>query len=348
MRTVKNYLSGLFCLILFSCEKDPLAQIGKANINPIITKDPTNILPNSALVGLSVQDEGGEALAASGLIYAKGKTMPTEIDQVILFNSPVLTSTNFTLKDLIPGNTYYFKSFATTRTGKTYYGNIKSIPTPNYSSAYTNGMVAYYPLNNEGVDYSNSNNTLGYPISLQSNSSRNGSPKSAFNFNGVNTAMFRSSPNSFPNRRNAYSLIFWFKPNNLSEATIIGFGTGGGPSNKSTYFKINNKGQGSIYHWDNDWDSSFGFNTNYWYFACITYDGNFETIHLREYQTSRSYYVTEKYLPTIDIESSLISIGARVTNPSGNAAQFFNGSIDDVRIFNRKLNQSEIDYWYNN
>ncbi len=347
MRTLNKYLLVFICVISLSCEKDPLAPIGKGNINTLNTNDPINITPTSAVVGLSVQDEGGEALGGSGLYYALGNSMPTANDNIAT-GSTALGSTSITLRDLIPGKAYFVKSYATTRSGKTYYGNVKSFSTTPHASNYTNGMIAYYPLNNDATDYSNTNNSLSFLNYLQPANSRNGSTKSAYYFNGGNSTLYRSTPNTFSKGRSPYSIIFWFKPTVTTSGTIIGYGTGGGQNFASTYFKLNNSGGCSIYHWNYDWDISYSFNPNYWYFACITYDGTTELAYIKEYGTTRDWSIKGVTATAININPLYLSIGSRVTNSTGSATEFFNGSVDDVRIFNRQISSSEIGYWYSN
>jgi hypothetical protein len=348
MKTIIKFLFLFIALISISCEKDPIAPIGKGNINSISTNDPINISANSAVVGLNINNQGGEAIGTSGLHYALGNSNPNANDYTAI-GSTSFGSTSLTLRDLIPGKTYFVKSYATTRSGKTYFGNLKSFNTSNHPSNFINGMVAYYPLNNDGIDHSNSNNSLSFLNFLQPVSSRFGSIKSAYLFNGANSTMYKNLPNGFSRGKNTYSIAFWFKPTVTTSGTIVGYGTGGGQNFASTYFKLNNFGGCSIYHWNYDWDIPFPFNPNFWYFVCITFDGNTERVYLKEFGTTRNWAIWSVTAPLINVNPLFISLGSRVANATGSASEFFNGSIDDVRIFNRQLSQSEIiDYWYNN
>lgn len=347
MKTLIKFLFLFIAILSFSCEKDPIAPIGKGNINSINTNDPSNVTFNSALVGLNINNDGGEAIGNSGLHYALGNSMPNANDYTAT-GSTAFGSTSLTVRDLIPGRTYFVKSYATTRSGKTYFGNVKSFTTANHASNLSNGTIAYYPLNNDGTDYNNSNNSLSLLNFLQPVSSRNGTQKSAYYFNGGNSTMYKNIPNSFPRGRNPYSILFWFKPTVTTSGTIIGFGTGGGTNLGSVYFKLNNIGGCTIYHWNYDANFPYTFNPNLWYFACITFDGTNEVLWIKEFGTSRDWVGWQFQAAAININPLLFSIGSRVVNSSGAATEFFNGSIDDVRIFNRALNSNEIGYWYSN
>jgi hypothetical protein len=345
MRTRTNYIFILLCMILFSCEKDPIAPVGKGNINTLSTNDVFQVSVTTALAGLTVRDEGGEALGASGLHYGLGIAVPS-VDDFTAIGSTALGSTNITLRDLVPGRNYFVRSFATTRSGKTYYGNVKSFTTANHPANFTNEMVAYYALNNGGIDYSNSNNSLSFLNFIQAVPSRNGSSKSALYFNGSNSTIYKSSLNRFPRGRSPFSLTFWFKPTVTNTGTILGYGTGGGENSGSVYFKLN-PGGCTIYHWNNDRSFSYTFNPNNWYFATITYDGFTELLYIRE--LGSNFYSNWQFPTTsININPLYLSIGSRVTNAGGNATEFFNGSVDDVRVFNRAISFSELNYWYSN
>jgi hypothetical protein len=347
MKTIKTYIFLFIALLCFSCEKDPIAPIGKGNINSISTNDPVNITPNSAVVGLNIVNQGGEAIGNSGLNFALGNSSPTANDNSAI-GSTAFGSTSLTLRDLIPGRTYFVKSFATTRSGKMYFGNLKSFTTSNHASNLTNGTLAYFPLNGDGVDYNNTNNSLSFLNFLQPVASRNGTLKSAYFFNGSNSTMYKGAPNGFPRGRNPYSLTFWFKPTVTTSGTIIGFGTGGGVNLGSVYFKLNNFGGCTIYHWNFDVNFPYSFNPNLWYFAAITFDGTNEILWLKEFGTSRDWVGWQFQATAININPLHFSVGSRVVNSSGAAVEYFNGSIDDVRVFNRALNSTEIGYWYSN
>ena len=123
MKTIKTYIYLFILITCFSCEKDPIVPVGKGNINSISTNDPVNITPTSAVVGLNILDQGGEAIGNSGLNFALGNSSPTANDNSAI-GSTAFGSTSLTLRDLIPGRTYFVKSFATTRSGKMYFGNL--------------------------------------------------------------------------------------------------------------------------------------------------------------------------------------------------------------------------------
>lgn len=347
MKTLIKFLFLFIALISISCEKDPIAPIGKGNINSISTNNATDIRPTSAVVGLNILNQGGEAIGSSGLYFGLGNSSPTANDNSAI-GSTAFGSTSLTLRDLIPGRTYFAKSFATTRSGKTYFGNITSFTTSNHATNLTSGSLAYYPLNNDAVDYINTINSLSTLNFLQPVASRNGTLKSAYFFNGNNSTMYKNLPNGFPQGRNPYSITFWFRPTVTTSGTIIGFGTGGGTNLGSVYFKLNNIGGCTIYHWNYDANFPYTFNPNLWYFASITFDGTNEVLWIKEFGTSRDWVGWQFQAAAININPLLFSIGSRVVNSTGAATEFFNGSVDDVRIFNRALNSNEIGYWYSN
>jgi prepilin-type N-terminal cleavage/methylation domain-containing protein len=81
---------------------------------------------------------------------------------------------------------------------------------------------------------------------------------------------------------------------------------------------------------------------NGWHFVAVTWDGNAQNYYI-DGQLSQSYSLTNK--GSITSGSGCLRIGAR--NGCGTATSFFNGQIDDVRIYNRALSAQEIQDLYN-
>ena len=83
--------------------------------------------------------------------------------------------------------------------------------------------------------------------------------------------------------------------------------------------------------------SSYTLNTNIWYHLLYTYDGQDMKIYV-----DKDLKGTWHYPGTIIPQTQPIYIGW-----AGYSKQFFNGVIDDARVFNRALNSAEIETVYN-
>lgn len=94
----------------------------------------------------------------------------------------------------------------------------------------------------------------------------------------------------------------------------------------------------NIGHYANDWTTGVGFKYNDWQFIAYTYNGTHETVSNGTYSetTARSF--------TIDPDEK-IQIGYWSAAGTGN--YWFNGLIDEVRVYNRALSAGEIQEIYN-
>jgi len=63
---------------------------------------------------------------------------------------------------------------------------------------------------------------------------------------------------------------------------------------------------------------------------------------------SRRSYDKIKYMPTDAVNTALLSIGAKDTYVQTTGLDFTHGTIDEVRIYNRKLSASELTSIRNN
>jgi len=81
---------------------------------------------------------------------------------------------------------------------------------------------------------------------------------------------------------------------------------------------------------------------NGWHFVVVTWDGSNQNYYI-DGQLLQTYSLTNK--GNITSGTGCLRIGAR--NGCGSATSFFNGLIDDVRIYNRALSASEIADLYN-
>jgi len=104
-------------------------------------------------------------------------------------------------------------------------------------------------------------------------------------------------------------------------------------------FDIKDGGQ---WRWDtsNDYAPPGGFQLGQWYFVAGTYDGSVIKLYL-----NGDYVAHTDYTGDIDATAKNLYIGANTTTPP---THFFDGLIDEVRIYNRALSKNEIKMLYYN
>jgi hypothetical protein len=149
-------------------------------------------------------------------------------------------------------------------------------------------------------------------------------------FNGVNQYVSMTNLGALPSGTAARTICGWAKPNSVSGgySWIAAFGSPG--TSQAMFIGMNGNtlvggGYGDDLNVGNFWGTST------WHFIALTYDG--ATANL--YADGNLVASSPK---TWNLAPSHCYIGEQVNN----ASEYFNGSIDDIRIYNRALSASEI------
>ena len=204
------------------------------------------------------------------------------------------------------------------------------------------GLVAYYPFNGNVNDVSgNSHNGTITGATLTTD--RFGSPNSAYSLNGTNN--YISAPySSSLSLTNALTLVAWVKlTNSANDQKIIGKATYD-PSWGYVLGVINSKLYPEI--WDvngTDFKATEGFiPSNMWTQICVTWTTGGRVIG---YINGSEVFNKAASTASISTTTSDLIFGTVPWGP-GSGVQSVAGSIDDIRIYNRALNASEIDTLY--
>lgn len=192
----------------------------------------------------------------------------------------------------------------------------------------TNGLVAYYPLNGNANDAIGTNH--GTVNGAVSTTNRFGSASSAYSFNGSSS---RINFSSLPLTQVAnWTLSAWVKPANFTQ---IGIAAQVGFDNDNT-----GDGYGFGFFGTSRWYGHFSglttldsgqslTNLNQWYHMVMLRDASVTRFFINGTQTVNTFTTTPR-TPTDFI------IG------SENGVRFFNGLIDEVRVYNRALSANEV------
>jgi len=199
------------------------------------------------------------------------------------------------------------------------------------------GLVAYYPFSGNANDESgNGNNGTVYGASLTND--RNGKSNSAYSFDGNNDYIdlgYGIQPDKFTlsawiyiEKSSAYQTIIT-KLENVSQDYYKNF---------ELRINSNNKLFCCIPSGNRAWESFESqklVNTHVWTFVTITYDGSTAKMYINGYKNA-SFYGKYAYSNTKTV------IGCRKVQHQN----FFNGKIDNIRIYNRAINEAEIQALY--
>lgn len=216
-----------------------------------------------------------------------------------------------------------------------------------------NGLKAHYQFNGNANDNSgNGNNGVVSGATLTSD--RFGNANSAYLFNGINNKITLTNANlSLPD---SFSVSSWVSINNLSpsnyDAPIISQwnGTTSGTRKFAVGYRRINTQIGMSLYLCNASNTQFDYypinwnpQVSTWYhFVTIFKPG----VYVKTYVNGVLHYSSTTSIPAIltTPTNPQIEIGHMVAS-LGN--YWFNGSIDDIRIYDRILNQTEISTLYN-
>ncbi|MHC1703733.1 MAG: FISUMP domain-containing protein [Tenuifilaceae bacterium] len=210
-----------------------------------------------------------------------------------------------------------------------------------------NGLVAYYPFNSNTNDESgNGNNGTNNGATLTSD--RFGNASSAYLFDGVDDHI-KGSATNFPIGERTVSI--WFKANDVNSQPTI-FGYGGGTCGTSWFQGLNHSNMGGYMV-----TSHCGTNS-------LNYVYNSDPINKwTQWVITTSNSGTKMYVDGVLILSDPLFISNTVAyltdfaigvgvDPNGVAPYidgnmgYFDGYLDDIRIYNRALSSTEIDALY--
>ena len=197
----------------------------------------------------------------------------------------------------------------------------------------TNGLVAYYPFDGNADDAAGTNNGTVTGATLTAD--RFGHLNTAFSFNGINN---RIDFNKSPLTNVAYwTVSAWIKPANFTQQSVavqVGFdnaSTGNGYGLGFVGYLYSSNLVGILSGVGTGWiDSGRASPSTYqWQHVVMLRDATTTKFFIDGIQTP-STYTTAPKTPTD------FTIGSQ------NGLRYFNGLIDDVRIYNRALTPSEV------
>lgn len=205
----------------------------------------------------------------------------------------------------------------------------------NATTLIENGLVAYWPLNNDTDDYwgGNDGTAQGDPILTT------GKVGGSYDFDGSNDKVDIGSQ-TFDNR---WSASAWIKtPKTGVDQYVIGrrasdsdrhFLWGLYSVDNTLFFAMYNGGSGH----DGTIFSSIVINPNQWYHITVVVNETSVKQYINGVQNSSGTWTNN---PASETQDTII--GGRSQNDYG----VFNGSIDEVMIFNRSLSAEEIEQLY--
>jgi hypothetical protein len=297
------------------------------------------ITASTATVGGEITKTGGTAITDRGVVWGTATNPTINLPTKQSFGSGSGTFSG-TISGLEKLTTYYLRSYATNSAG-TVYGNETSFTTLDVD--ITTGLVAFYPFNGNANDESgNGNNGTVYGATLATD--RFGKGNSAYNFDG-NSQYISVVSNNLP--KNDRTISAWINiPNSTYIGMLMGYG-GDGNCGTSYFIGINHRGTNQLmvsgHCANNETQADYFPPSNQWVnVICISSTSGTKIFVNGILVGSSTAFFTNTIGSNLFIGSSIDFSG---TNPyeDSNGLRWL-GKIDDFRIYNRALTESEITY----
>ncbi len=225
-------------------------------------------------------------------------------------------------------------------------GKTSSTPDTIVVTAISNGLVAYYPFSGNANDASGHGNN-GVVTGATLTTDRLGEANSAYNFDGIDdTILINASSSLNVGLSDGLTIAVWINTHNLSvEQQVVEWGEN---DVLGIHFSINTPwagGPGSLYAnlWNNMnevryiWTGPNILTANIYQHIAVTYDKTtgVASLYLNGVSMATTNFGT--YSPNT---SGNLHIGARISQ--ANTILNFIGNMDDLRIYNRVLSETEL------
>ena len=219
--------------------------------------------------------------------------------------------------------------------------NISSISgTPRPGSCGTvQGLVGWWPMNGDVQDKSG-NNIQSTPVNVTPTAGVGNQPNTAYSFNGTSSQILcGTSPLLRPT--DEVTVTAWVKPSGFSsgQAGILSNGTGG------YRMTLANTGvpRMSINNTTYTASSTPAFTLNNWYFLNVRYKSSQQQVTVESYQYSSAQDASTAGILSQGAITNYGTSECQIGSVNGTVGQYFNGLIDDVRVYNRVLTGEETD-----
>ena len=222
------------------------------------------------------------------------------------------------------------------------------------NSSLAQGLVAWWTFDGKDTNWKtgtttdrSGNGNTGRLINLSTTTNVvGGRLGQALMFNGASKLVdvtSTSSLNSLP-----LSVSFWFKSNGVAQVVFPGIVTKYAPGSSNGWWTGIGQTADTIVYWyykdaSNNIPSAhtFSFSLNVWHHAVVVFDTTGGYVYIDGARDSPTKAWTGT--PGADTSAQNMQIGVY----AGSAAtQYFNGSVDDVRIYNRVLSAQEVKELY--
>lgn len=202
----------------------------------------------------------------------------------------------------------------------------------------TQGLIAYYPFNGNALDESGNGNN-GTPINLKATEDRFNNKGAAFSFNGIDSYVDCGNTPGFNFGKGDFTISAWIRCNGSQSGRYIvgkygvayqplayGLGTW---ENSAAYSFITGT------NWPEELRSNVSLANGNWHHLVVVFRRSLEMVLFQDNTVIDRVGISDSKNAVIT-NSFPLTIGKVVSG------QCFGGEIDDVRIYNRALSDTEV------
>jgi hypothetical protein len=186
------------------------------------------------------------------------------------------------------------------------------------------------------IDNSSCYGTLMVSSDNFSNCVQMASPNKALDFDGTNDYVAVSNHSSIPVGNESYTIEAWFYADQMGTRGIVGWGNYGS-FNQVTALRLHGSNGIRHYWWAADLDVTTGDISGAWHHVAVTWDG-----------TNRKLYLDGVYKNGDQPSAHAVPNASNFRIGSTNNSEYFDGKIDEIRIWSEARTQQEIQATMNN
>ena len=288
----------------------------------------TSSVPNNSTANVNCTINGYGTSTSTVVKYGLSSTTMTQTSAPVITTGSSNSSVVIPLSGLAANTIYYCAIESTNANGTHRLGSNYTFTTPPFVDPLA--PIYHFPFNgnlNSAVGTASLNYVQG-GFSWVSNGQTAGN---AIQINNEQTILQANLPNlPVGNAPRTVAVRINFNTSDASLHTIFGWGTGA--SNQAYGFQQSNTITKNYYWGTGDYNVNNTMNSNTWYNMTLVYDGS----NVKIYKDGVEIGTTTRTLATL---GTIFKMGSLPSNPS---ASFLHAVIDDLRIYNYALTQSQI------